>query len=88
MVEVFYSFGVLFIVCELGQRVNLAFAECSAAIDQFEWYQFPTEVQQILPMILNNSQQSVAIICFGSTNCDRETFKDVSNGQFLFAEFN
>ena len=78
MIEVFYAYAVLFICCELGQRVNLAFDDCSEMVDQFEWYLFPTKIQRMLPIILNFSQQPFEIKCFGSTACDRETFKYVS----------
>ena len=77
MIQVIYAFGVVFIACELGQRVNLAFVECSDMIDQFDWYLFPAEIQRLLPIILNFTQQPVEIKCFGSTTLDRETFKYV-----------
>lgn len=78
IIEVIYAFGVLFIACELGQRVNLAFAKCSEMVDQIKWYLFPAEIQRMLPMILNFTQQPFEIACFGSTRCDRDTFKWVS----------
>lgn len=78
MVEVFYGFGVMFVACELSQRVNLAFDECNDMITQFEWYLFPAEIQRMLPLTMKYTQQSVEINCFGSTACNRETFKYVS----------
>lgn len=81
-IEAIYAFGVLFIACELCQHVNCAFNECSDMIDQFAWYWFPANVKQILPTILNFTQQPVVITCFGSTTCDRETFKYVSGRRY------
>lgn len=75
--EVIYAFGILFIACELGQCLNLAYDECSEMVNQFDWYLFPTEIQQMLPQILNFAQQSLEIKCYGTANCDRETFKSV-----------
>ena len=77
MIQVTYAFGVMFVACELGQRLNLAFDECNDMIDQFNWYLFPAEIQRMLPLILNFMQQPVEIKCFGSTALDRETFKYV-----------
>lgn len=75
--EVFYSFAVLLLACELGQRFNLAFDECSTTVEQLEWYSFPLDVQRLLPLILNFTQQPIEIKCFGSVACDREAFKYV-----------
>lgn len=77
IIEVFYAFAVLLMACELGQRISVAFDECSAMIDEFKWYLFPTKVQRILPIIINFTQQPVKINCFGSVAADRETFKYV-----------
>lgn len=76
-IEVSYSFGLLFMACELGQRVSLAFGECSGMIYQLEWYSLPTTVQRLLPLLLNFTQQTFELNCFGSTTCDREAFKYV-----------
>lgn len=76
--EILYSFGDLFVACEMGTRITVAFAECSEMIEQFEWYRFPTRIRRMMPMILMFTQQPIEIICFGSTGCDRETFKSVS----------
>lgn len=73
-----YSFGIMLTVCELCQRINQAFAECSYVVDQLHWYLFPTKIQRMLPMILIFTQQPIEIKCFGSVACDRATFKSVS----------
>lgn len=77
MIEAFYAFGVLFVSCEIGQRLNVAFEECSSLVDQFNWYKFPIKMQRMLPLILHFTQQPIYIKCFGSTAADRETFKYV-----------
>lgn len=73
-----YAFGDMLVACEMGQRINIAFDECSAMIDQFEWYSFPTDIQRLLPLIMDFTQQPVKLKCFGSMAVDRETFKCVS----------
>lgn len=86
--QVVYAFGTIFMICELGQRVNLAFSECNEMINQFEWYLFPYEIQRMLPTILSRAQQTVDIRCFGSISPGRETFQYVSSYQsFLVPVF-
>lgn len=78
MIEVTYSFGILFVTCELGQRFNLEFAECGDMFERFDWYLFPAHAQRMLPIILCHSQQTVDLKCFGSVAANRQTFKNVS----------
>lgn len=73
-----YAFGVVFIICELGQRLTDAFEEINDEIDRFEWYLFPSEIQRMLPTIMISAQQPVVLECFGSIAGSRETFKRVS----------
>lgn len=75
---VFYAFGSLFLVCDLGQRLSNAYDEIDFVINQLDWYQFPDEIRQVWPIIINMVQQSVEIRCFGSVSCNRETLKKVS----------
>lgn len=77
MYYVIYGFGIMYIACELGQQMSIAFDECTDLIGQFEWYAFPIEIQRMLPMILNFAMQPVEIKCFGTITSDRETFKYV-----------
>lgn len=79
VIEVIYAFSTMFISCELGQRLNFGNDECNEIIDQFKWYRFPANIQQMLPIIMNYAQQSVEVKCFGSAACNRETFKYVSS---------
>lgn len=76
--QTFYAFGVMFVSCELSQRICLAFEECYEMINQFEWYFWPADIQRILPIIMSYAQRPVEIQCFGSWACGRETFKYVS----------
>lgn len=78
MIEVIYAFGILFIACELFQRISLAFDGCNDTISQLKWYLFPVKLQPMMPVIINASQKSIEIKCFGSMACDRESFKYVS----------
>lgn len=75
--EVFYSFCVVFVTCELGERLISEYEEIEYVICQFDWYLLPAEVQKVLPTIVINAQKTVTIECFGSTNTNRESFQKV-----------
>lgn len=76
-VELFWSFGLVSMACELAGRVGNEFGDIDAKIGQFKWYLFPHKIQQLLPIIIINAQQEVGFECFGSMLCNRETFKRV-----------
>lgn len=76
--ELFWSFGLVFIACELAGRMSYEFDDTNATIGQFKWYLFPLKIQQLLPTTILNAQQEVGIECFGSAMCNRETFKMVN----------
>lgn len=72
-------FGLIlvFISCELGQRMADAFEEIEITIDRCDWYLLPIKTKRTLLMIIANVQQPVEVGCFGSTTCAREVFKNV-----------
>lgn len=74
----------MMIACEIGQRVNNAFDECSEMVDQLDWYLFPAKTQEILPIIINFAQQPIVFYCFGSAAAIRDTFKYVINTAFSY----
>lgn len=78
VIEVFYSFCVVFITCELGERLINAYGGIDDVIGQFDWYLYPFEIQKFLPTIIIIAQQPVAIECFGSVTTNREAFQQVS----------
>ena len=74
---VVYAFGVVLIICELGQQLSNAFEEIGDKIEDFDWYTFPLEIQRYLPNLLMAAQQAVVLECFGSISGSRDTFKKV-----------
>lgn len=83
---------MVFIVCELGQRMTDAFEKIDISMDHLDWYLFPIEIQRQLPMIIVVAQQSVLLESFGSIGCTREVFKNVRtkkiiNRQLVSLEF-
>lgn len=87
MFEAIYSYGVLFVSCEIGHQLSSAFDECSDMIDQLNWYLFPAEIQRMLPIITNFAQQPIVFYCFGSTACTRETYKRVRINRLLYINY-
>lgn len=78
MVQTFYAFGNMLVVCELCEWATIVFEECSDMVDQLDWYLLPIEGQRMLQIIICYAQRPVKLKCFGNTACDRETFKYVS----------
>lgn len=73
-----YAFGVVFVACEVGQRISNEFSEINDVIERFDWYLFPDELKKILPIVMNLAQRPVCIDFFGSIACSRDVFKKVS----------
>lgn len=68
---------LVFISCELGQRLINAFAKIDYTMDQLKWYLFPNEIKRMLPLIIKIAQEPVSMECFGSIKCTREVFQNV-----------
>ena len=78
IVYAFYAFGVVLIICELGQRLTNAFEEICETVEHFDWYLIPLEIQKSLPILLIAAQKPIVLECFGSISGTRDTFKIVS----------
>lgn len=74
----FWSFALVFIFCELGERVSTGFTEISDVINQFEWYLFPIGIRQTLPIVICYVQKPVVIHGIGNIACVRLMFEKVS----------
>lgn len=77
-VDTFNTFIVVYIACELCQRLSNSFDEINDLINQFRWYRFPIETKRILPMALVFVQKPVSLECFGSFSYCREALKKVN----------
>lgn len=80
-----YGFGIIFVICELGQRLTNAYAQIADEIERFEWYLFAHEMQRRLPIILIASQQPVELQCFGGITGIRETLKKVGHATHIIS---
>lgn len=73
----FWAISMVFFSCEIAQRLSIAYEKINDEIDQFDWHLLPMEIQRILLTIMIHTQQPVEVLCFGSTACNRGTFKKV-----------
>lgn len=84
VVAIFYSsyaFGIVFISCEVGQRLCDAFEDINDTIELLDHYRFSMKIKRMLPTIMITAQETVFIECFGSITCVRESFKKVSQSR-------
>lgn len=75
----FWVLAVVFSVFEFGERLGGTVDEINDMYEQFRWYQFPREVQQLLTTLIVFAQRPIEIRIIGSTTCGRITFKNVSH---------
>lgn len=75
--ELFFTFMLLLISCEVGSGMSSAFENINDQIDELDWYLLPIKMQVMLPFIMINVQESIGMPCFGSIMCERDTFKSV-----------
>lgn len=78
IIDAFDAYASVFIACELSQRISNAFEDIHKHFDQFDWYLYPNEIQQMLPTILNMLQQPLELVCFGSFSSSRMSFQKAS----------
>lgn len=78
VINIIYSFGIVFIMCECGQQLSNAFEVLCDEIYENDWHLFPTNLQRTWHIVLVTAQQPVEIVSFGNIVCYRETFKRVN----------
>lgn len=72
-----YAFGLVFTICDLGQRSSNAFDEIADFIWQTQWYLHSKKIQQLLPTIMIAVQKPVEFKFFGSLSCNRKSLEKV-----------
>lgn len=77
--EIFWSFALIFIYCEFGERVNAGFANLCDVIGQFNWCLLPINIQKLLPVAIGGVQRPINIQGYGNFPCNRKAFKNVPN---------
>lgn len=72
----------MFVFCEFGEGVRAQFEQVDELIYECDWYEFPLEIQRILPTVFLLGQQPVLLKGFANLICTREAFKKVDQNQF------
>lgn len=73
------SLTMVFIACELGQRLSNSFTNVENDLNQVDWYLLPVDQQRIWQMLITYAQEPIAVKFFGSVSCSRLQFRKVSN---------
>lgn len=76
--QIFVSLAFIFVVCDLGQGIANAFDGIDLTISKLNWYKFPIEITNMLPILIINAQQPVELKVFGSASCSYQNFQKVS----------
>lgn len=77
--QLVWGFVLIFIFCDLCEKLSTAFDDIWDVTGQLEWYLYPSEMKRSLLFIIMNAQQEIVVECYGSISCGLETFKNVSN---------
>ena len=88
--SIFYGIWILslvFIACEIGQRVSNNCSSFENEIIEFDWYLYPIGIQRMLISLIIYAQKPVVFEFFGSMVCSREQFKKVQVFKFLYIQF-
>lgn len=73
-----FSFGLVFIYCEIGEQVTARFDEINDTFYEMDWQLFPIATQRMMPTILMVAQNPVRFNGYGNIPAVRGTFKKVT----------
>lgn len=73
----FWTIVLIFIFCELGERVTQQFNEFNEQFCQCNWYLFPIEMQRMFIIVISNTQRPAIIEGYANIVCTRDAFKQV-----------
>lgn len=83
-----WSFGLIFYVCELGERLINRFEVINDALGQCDWYLFTIEMQRMYIIVAVIAQHPTLIEGFGNFSSSRKTFKKVNEWNIPFEKLN
>lgn len=75
--ELFWSFLIIFLVCEFGEMISSRFIMFNDCLEQCNWYSFPIEMQRMYIIVTVTTQRHVVLHAFGNAECSREANKKV-----------
>lgn len=71
------QFSWIYLLCNNGEEVSSKFGKLSDSFFHCSWYTFPTDLQKLIPIVINFAQKDVRMNGIGNLACTRETFKQV-----------
>lgn len=71
-----YTFW-LFLFCYFGNQVTTRFTDIGETIYQCDWYSYPMEMLNEMPLVISIMQKPIYLRAFGSLQCTREIFQKV-----------
>lgn len=77
MMGVIWMFGIMFLYCEVGERVTHQFSVFHERLCFSDWFLFPLEMKRMFVIMLSNTHESIIIQGYANTDCTREAFKKV-----------
>lgn len=75
VIEGLYVFGFILIFCEVGNQLADEFDTINGAVYKLNWKTYPNEIQRLMVIVLQVTQQPVQLAAYGNYPCSRETFK-------------
>lgn len=78
VIVMFWTFVVTFLCCECAQLVANRFDEFDDGLGQCDWHLLPTDVQQMLLIFMQSTQQPAVFQGYGQIDGSRDTFKKVT----------
>lgn len=82
----FWAFSIIFLYCEIGERVTHEFNEFNEQFCQCNWYSFSIEMQRMFIIVMSNTQRPAIIQGYANTVCTRDAFKQVRRvGRFVLS---
>lgn len=78
MLFIAITFSVIFIFCEIGEKLKSSFNQIDDEFNNLDWYLFPMDGMKIVSMIMIITQKTVALRGYRNIEYDREQFKKVT----------
>lgn len=82
LISMICSLATNFMICEVGQQLTSQFSKFNETLCRCKWYSFPIELQQMLVIVMSNTQQLAFMQSYGNIPCTRESFKVVCHIKF------
>lgn len=78
----FFAFALIFLFCEVGERIISACDRINDEIWMSFWYEFPSDIKKMLSFVISFAQHPIKIHGLGNIQCNRQSFKEVAT--FVF----